>query len=168
MGLDVVGKKNSYEGGPSFFNDFPDVHLEILRGRAKFRQRPVIAPVYLIGSAKDCDLVLGDLQFPELHTYLFVTRDGVVARHLGEGPDLRIRNQVVQSATLNDGDHLVTGSYDFVIRIKPAAESEASYEPVNRLNVFLPTANPKSRPLPLRNPLVDSIRQSMASPDDKR
>lgn len=82
------------------------------------RQRPVTTPVYLIGTADDCDLVLGDPQFPQLHTYLFVTRDGVTARFLGDGPALSVGGRSVETVALKDRDHLVAGSYDFVIRIK--------------------------------------------------
>ena len=44
----------------------PTVELEIMRGQARRRVRRVAAPIFLIGTANDCDLVLGDPRFPEV------------------------------------------------------------------------------------------------------
>jgi hypothetical protein len=93
------------------------VQLEIIRGLARHRIRPVRVPVFLIGSAGDCDLVLGDPDFPEVHTYLFVTAGGVSARHLGAGAPLLVDGRIARSAVLHDGDVLASGPYEFRIRI---------------------------------------------------
>jgi len=107
------------QGSPQGYGraGLPNVQLEIIRGLARHRIRPVRVPVFLIGSADDCDLVLGDPDFPEVHTYLFVTAGGVSARHLGAGAPLLVDGRIVRSAVLHDGDVLASGPYEFRIRI---------------------------------------------------
>ena len=51
--------------GPHYPTSSPKVQLEIVRGQARHKIRPVDVPVFLIGTAEDCDMVLGDFQFPE-------------------------------------------------------------------------------------------------------
>lgn len=63
--------------------DRATVELEITRGRVQQRVRGVRSKVFLIGAANDCDLVLGDLQFPEAYAYLFVNGHEVSIRRLG-------------------------------------------------------------------------------------
>ena len=50
--------------GPHYRRTLPRVRLEIRRGKAQNKIRTVTGPVYLIGTASDCDLVLveGDSQ----------------------------------------------------------------------------------------------------------
>src|SRR4051812_475198 len=45
---------------PYGWESLPPVQLEITRGRAKFKLRRVVGRVYLIGTANDSDMVLGD------------------------------------------------------------------------------------------------------------
>jgi pSer/pThr/pTyr-binding forkhead associated (FHA) protein len=97
----------------------PHVELEILRGRANRKIRRIDVPVYLIGSAPDCDLVLADKTFPEVHTYVYVTKQGVSVRRLGDGPELRINGEVVQAGTLHDGERVQLGSFEFTVRVVP-------------------------------------------------
>jgi len=94
------------------------VKLEIRRGRANNLVREVTTPVFLIGTAGDCDMVLGDPQFPQVHTYLFVSERGVSLRHLGIGPDLTVNGRVVHSAWLEDGDRIRTGPYEFHVCVE--------------------------------------------------
>src|SRR5687767_8863308 len=95
----------------------PHVELEIMRGQAKRRVRQVDVPVFLIGTAVDCDLVLGDPQFPEVHSYLFLSSEGVWFRHLGTGPAVAVEGRLVKSAQLCHGDHVRTGAYEFRVSI---------------------------------------------------
>jgi predicted component of type VI protein secretion system len=95
----------------------PQVTLEIMRGQAKRRVRQVDVPVFLIGTAVDCDLVLGDPQFPEAHSYLFLSSEGVWLRHLGHGPAVAVEGRLVKSAQLCHGDHVRTGAYEFRVSI---------------------------------------------------
>jgi len=98
----------------------PQVELLITRGRAQNRQRPVRGTAFLIGSAADSDLVLGDPSFDELHSYVFVRPEGVTVRHLGTGPELSVAGQPVLVAPLTNDDRLGLGPFEFQVRIAPA------------------------------------------------
>jgi hypothetical protein len=87
------------------------------------RVRPVRGRVFLIGTANDCDLVLGDLTFPEAYAYLFVHGTKVTIRRLGSGPELIVCGERVETAELYHGDRLVLGPFELRVVI---AESEAS------------------------------------------
>ena len=76
------------------------VELEITRGRVQQRVRAVRSKVFLIGAANDCDLVLGDLQFPEAYAYLFVNGHEVSIRRLGSGPGLLVCGEPADTAEL--------------------------------------------------------------------
>lgn len=95
----------------------PVVELEITRGQARRRVRKVEVPVFLIGTADDCDLVLGDPQFPEVHSYLFLSAEGVWIRRLGSEPAISVEGRLVKSAQLCDGDHMRMGAYEFRVSI---------------------------------------------------
>ena len=94
------------------------LELEVLRGRTAHKIRPVDVPVFLIGSDVDCDLVLGDPQFPEVHCCLRQTGDAVVLRHLGFQPEITVNGQAVTKATLSNGDRVRTGPYEFQINLR--------------------------------------------------
>src|SRR5262245_56909378 len=96
----------------------PRVTLEIVRGRARRLVRRVAPPVFLIGAAADCDLVLADEQFPQAFAYVYVTAGGVSVRHLGAAPELRVNGRPVDTVHLEDGDRLEMGPYEFQINIQ--------------------------------------------------
>jgi Inner membrane component of T3SS, cytoplasmic domain len=104
--------------GPHFLPQLPQVDLEILRGKASRRIRTVSPPVFLIGAAEDCDLVLGDARFPAAYAYLYVTVRGVSVRHLGDGPELNVNGELTESALLADEDILELGAFEFQIHIQ--------------------------------------------------
>jgi hypothetical protein len=111
------------------------VWLEIRRGRARNLVRQVNSAVYLIGSARDCDLVLADAQFPQAYAYLFVNPTGVTVRRLGSGPDLTVNGDAVEATRVEDGDRIRTGPFEFCLRIdKPTlpAVSTEGCEPRQR------------------------------------
>jgi pSer/pThr/pTyr-binding forkhead associated (FHA) protein len=100
------------------------VELNILRGQARQKVRRVQVPVFLIGSAVDCDLVLKDPRLPEVHTYLYVTRKSVSVRHLGIGPAVFVRGDRVESAELRHGDRVEIGdAFEFELKIESRAEA---------------------------------------------
>ena len=108
----------------------PRVELNILRGQARQKVRRVQVPVFLIGAALDCDLVLKDSRLPEVHTYLYVTRNTVTVRHLGIGPQLFVRDKNVESAELRHGDHLQIGdAFEFKLQIDKRDNSFATDAP---------------------------------------
>lgn len=104
--------------GPHTRSSLPQVTLEILRGRARQRIRPIVRPAFLIGSAPDSDLMLGAEQFPAAHCYLLLNPEGVGLRWLGFAPDVLVNERRVEKADLQDGDLLRTGPYEFRIRIR--------------------------------------------------
>jgi len=95
----------------------PKVILEIRRGVAKYRWRRVAAPVFLIGRANDCDLVLGDPRFPEAYAYLYVKPDGVTIRRMAAEPLLSVDGQLVENSALEDGSRIRMGGYEFCLHI---------------------------------------------------
>jgi hypothetical protein len=92
--------------------------LEITHGRAKHKNRHVRSSAFLIGSAPDCDLVLGDPRFDPVHSYVFVSPTRVTIRQLGFGPPLCVDGRQVAWAALADLDRLQMGTYEFQIRIE--------------------------------------------------
>src|SRR2546429_475418 len=98
--------------GPNLLSVGPRVSLEIMRGRVQQRIRPVRSKVFLIGTASDCDLVLGDLTFPEAYAYLFVQETKVTIRRLGAGPDLIVCGESVETAELLADDRVAFGPFE--------------------------------------------------------
>jgi pSer/pThr/pTyr-binding forkhead associated (FHA) protein len=96
----------------------PHVSLHIVRGQARERVRHVNTPAFLIGSASDCDLVIGDLQFPRVSAYLIVHSSGVFARHLGFEPEMIVNGRQATRVALHDGDRLQLGPYEFIVGIE--------------------------------------------------
>jgi pSer/pThr/pTyr-binding forkhead associated (FHA) protein len=95
----------------------PRVSLEITRGRVRQRIRPVRGRVFLIGTDSDCDLVLGDLAFPESYAYLFVQGARVSIRRLGSGPVLTVCGEQVETADLFHGDCVAFGPFELRVVI---------------------------------------------------
>jgi len=91
--------------------------LEIGRGHARQKTRPITGPVFLIGSDSDCDLVLADERFDPIFAYLIAGKDGVTLRCVGEGPEVTIDGRPTRKSRLFDGDRLRIGAYEFRFRI---------------------------------------------------
>jgi hypothetical protein len=99
------------------------VWLEITRGRVRQPIRTVRGPVYLIGTASDCDLVLGDTAFPEAYAYLLVHDDNVTIRRVGDGPELLVNGEPFEMAELVAGDLLAFGSFELALQIQLTTET---------------------------------------------
>jgi hypothetical protein len=121
---------------PHSFAIGPQVSLEITRGRVQQRIRHVKSRVFLIGAATDCDLVLGDLQFPEAYAYLFVSGSEVTIRRLGAGPRLVVCEECVESAELFHGDRVAFGPFEFRVQIDEPPHRPRSFRE-NRHDYFL-------------------------------
>jgi hypothetical protein len=104
----------------------PRVALEITRGRVQQRIRRVRGRVFLIGTASDCDLVLGDLSFPEAYAYLFVQDSQIAVRRLGSGPELMVSGEVVEAAEVQHGDLISFGPFEVRIVIEDRARQHQS------------------------------------------
>ena len=117
-----------HRSGPHTSPSLPKVWLEIRRGRARSLVRQVTSAVYLIGSARDCDLVLADAQFPQAYAYLFVNPTGVTVRRLGTGPDLTVNGHAVEATRVEDGDRIRTGPFEFSVRIDQPTSRTVSTE----------------------------------------
>jgi hypothetical protein len=127
------------------------VSFEITRGRARERLRPVSGKVFLIGTASDCDLVLGDLSFPESYAYVFVAGEKVTIRWLG-GPELLLGGEPIQSAELFHGDLVEFGPFQLRVLIEP---SPARDRDLDRENVF---AFPTPQDMTERLEALDEVR----------
>ena len=115
-------------GGTAREGNLPEIVLEITRGRAKHKNRHVRSSAFLIGTAPDCDLVLGDPRFDPLHSYLFVSPTRVTIRQLGFGPPLCVDGRQVAWAALADLDRLQLGTYEFQVRIEwPQGNPDAGH-----------------------------------------
>lgn len=104
------------------------VWVEIMRGRARQLLRAVRGPAFLIGTAQDCDLVLGDPTFSDAYAYLLVHDEKVTIRRLGDGPELQVNGETIETGDLFHGDRVAFGQFELrmVIRERPqrvAAES---------------------------------------------
>jgi hypothetical protein len=99
------------------------VTLEIVRGKVRQRLRPVSGRVFLIGTASDCDLVLGDLSFPEVYAYLFVDGTKVTIRRLGSGPALSVGGDSTERSELFQGDEVRFGPFELRLMISEQTES---------------------------------------------
>jgi hypothetical protein len=97
------------------------VWLEITRGRVRQRLRAVRGPAFLIGSASDCDLVLGCDVFPDAYAYLLVHDEKVSIRRVGDGPELLVNGETIEAGDLFDGDQIAFGPFTLrmVIRERP-------------------------------------------------
>ena len=154
-----------HPSAPHLSSKLPRVQLEIQRGKARNLVRQVTGPVYLIGSARDCDLVLGDPQFPQAFAYIFVNESGVTLRRLGVGPDVTVNGRGVEAIGLADGDRIRTGPFEFHVRIDQPVRDGASAAVVPT-RAMRATASQQRRQLaePRVEQLLADIRHAMFPP----
>ncbi len=99
-------------------------------------------PLFVIGRAEDCDLVLKDPQFSDYHAYVLVRDGQVTLRHLGVAPKVAVNGRWMQWGELCHGDRIRTGPYEFTLRVIPACPSiaqpelEAAFAESDKLAVF--------------------------------
>ena len=103
------------------------VTLEITRGKAQQRIRPVQGKVFLIGTASDCDLVLGDLSFPEVYAYVFVDGSKIGIRRLGAGPALVVSGEPTERAELFQGDEVQFGPFGLRVLVESVAAEDGNW-----------------------------------------
>lgn len=90
--------------------------LEIRRGGANHRERRVCEPLFLVGAAQDCDMVLADGQFLPIHFYLLKRKEQTLLRCVGRAPEVSVNGEVRTSIVLQDGDRIRTGPFEFRVR----------------------------------------------------
>ncbi len=119
----MIGTPQNHEN-PQSVTDVA-VDLTIHRGRARRLVRPVHGPVFTIGAEENCDMVLGDEQFPDIHSYVCV-RSGVVSlRYLGAGPPVTVNGREVRWGELRDADRIRTGPYEFRVGIRYVTDARS-------------------------------------------
>jgi hypothetical protein len=111
---------------PNYLNKLPHVELEITRGRVRNRIRPMRNTTFLIGAGHHCDLVLGDPQFEDVHSYLLWGSEGLLLRHLGFNPELTVDGCPVRKAVLWDQARIRTGPFEFRVHIRAAVGGGAA------------------------------------------
>jgi len=144
-----LGLHSASMHSPADPQDLPaaaNVELEIVRGAARHTRRKVTGKVFLIGSACDCDLVLGDEQFPEAYAYLFLQDGEVTVRHLGSGPAVLIEGERVQARRLKDGDVLECGPYAFRLVISEPEPRGRKPKPISAPHFALAAEQSPSLP----------------------
>ncbi|WP_425614346.1 FHA domain-containing protein [Anatilimnocola sp. NA78] len=87
--------------------------LAIVRGQARQMFRPIDGPVFMIGTAADCDLVLADSEFPETYLYIYQKENAITVRRLGVGPELYVDEMAVDATELKLGSLIEFGPYAF-------------------------------------------------------
>jgi pSer/pThr/pTyr-binding forkhead associated (FHA) protein len=140
------------------------VELEIVRGQAQQRRRPVIGPAFLIGTSSECDLVLSAPQFSEVYACLVVLPSQVSVRQLGDGPAILINGRPAHDAILRDSDRIAAGPLEFVVHIAATLEHEQlNYEnssrPTNRWSITPRVINPTAMRAAVQ--LISDIRMAL-------
>ncbi|PQO34694.1 hypothetical protein DTL21_14415 [Bremerella cremea] len=111
MGRD--SSQNAATHGSDSRNRGRGAELLISRGQASFRIRHIESSVFMLGSSDECDLVLGDDQFPELYAYILRTDGGYQLRCLAAEPVLTVNAEDALLSHLEDGDRIRCGPYEF-------------------------------------------------------
>ena len=114
----IFHNSNHNAAWPAIPSHDPFVSIEITRGAARRRVRLIDTPVFLIGSDADCDLMVGDPQFPEVYAYVFIRNGAVSIRRLGDGPEMRVAGQLTDGAPLLNGDLISAGPFEFRVNIQ--------------------------------------------------
>ena len=106
--------------------------LRISRGQARQSERAIEVPVFTLGSAGDCDLILGDQQFPELYAYILRTHDGYQLRCLAVEPILTVNAEVTLLTKLQNGDRIRCGPYEFHFQKSADSLAQSSESPQSK------------------------------------
>ncbi len=97
----------------------PRMMLEICRGRTRFPQRPILGPRFYIGSGAGCDLRLGGMDFPAIHSVIQTRENGVWFETLAAAPAVRINGELTTGEWLRDGDRIEIGAFQFLAHSVP-------------------------------------------------
>lgn len=115
--------------------------LTITQGKTAWPHRAVRQRVFTIGRGAECDLVLGDPQFPEIHCYLWFREGELRLRALTDQPLLTVNGEAVEVVTLNSGDRIRTGPYQWVVEIaeeSPGNDRRPKRDDNDQINSYWP------------------------------
>ncbi|MEK6247063.1 MAG: FHA domain-containing protein [Planctomycetales bacterium] len=101
------------------------VQITITSGRTRQRVRHIQGSSYFLGSDRHCDLVLEDNRYPPLYALLLVRQQGVILRHLGQGPDLIIDGQPIRREFITADVCIRTGPYTFNLGLNIKTEAQS-------------------------------------------
>ncbi|MES2791283.1 MAG: FHA domain-containing protein [Planctomycetota bacterium] len=110
----------------------PRMMLEICRGRTRFPQRPISGPRFFIGSGAGCDLRLGGLDFPAIHSLIQTRENGVWFETLAATPTARINGELANGEWLRDGDRIEIGAFQFLAHSVPVLPPVAMVDSFGR------------------------------------
>jgi hypothetical protein len=110
-------------GGPA-----AGVILEIGRGRTEHRKRPVESPRFLIGSSARCDLCLGGVEIPPLHSMICTNGAEVWLEAMSDSPELLVNGRAEKSVRLKDQDRVRIEPFELIVHL-PANTSVARSAP---------------------------------------
>ena len=97
--------------------DLPIVELWVEQGLVHHRRRAMKEPVFLIGSADDCDLVLKLPEMPKVHSYLLRSPEGVAFRQLAQVYPISLNGALRDTGVVRDGDVLELGPFRFLMAV---------------------------------------------------
>ena len=103
--------------GPHFQICQPKFYLEISRGRARHRMRPIHQQTYVAGRSSNCDLVLMDDQFEAVHFYLAIDGSQIRLRRCAMKPEVTVNGVAAFTQTLSHLDRITTGPFEFILHI---------------------------------------------------
>jgi len=158
------GSTTSHHFRPISIMDNSSIYamLSIERGVTQHQLRHIDQSVFTIGSGMDCDLVLGDHQFPEFFAYILTNRHEHLLRVLVPNPVLTVNSQDIVVAELADGDRIRCGPYEFHFLQQAATESSSPNVSGNSLaENWLVTDGPTQAGLAASRKLIAQIRSSI-------
>lgn len=123
--------------------------LQVARGRTRFPSRPISGARFLIGAAEECDLQLGGLDIPELHSLLVRENDRLRLECLVPTPPVFVNGRQVSEALLHVGDVIDIGPLRFILRDDDGphgdGRSASNPEPTRRTTLAPRTEGATSR-----------------------
>ena len=119
-------------GTSQICSEHPGMVLEIIHGRTQFKERPVKAGRFLIGSGEGCDLRLNAPGIPALHSLLLWEAGEAILEAVADTPELFVNGQPVREALVRDGDLIRIGLFELRARFSappPVTTAALSEEP---------------------------------------
>lgn len=107
--------------------------LEIHRGRTGQPFRPIVDGRLVLGSAPECDLRLGGLGMPAVHSQVHVDGGRAWVEAVAADPPLLVNGEPCDSVVLSDGDVIVVGPFSFTWRA--SGDPTAAVQQAGKLSV---------------------------------